>query len=92
MVRKQVYIEPEHEEFLKRRSAELGITEAELIRRAIVRLAAEPMPRVRRDRHAWEEALAFMRERMELKAPQTGRTWTREEIYDYRWDRRHRSD
>jgi hypothetical protein len=34
MVRKQVYIEPEQDALLKRRAAQLGVTEAELIRRA----------------------------------------------------------
>lgn len=35
MVRKQIYIEPRQEEFLKRRAKELEVSEAELVRRAI---------------------------------------------------------
>ena len=35
MVRKQVYIEPGQDARLKRQAAQLGVTEAELIRRAI---------------------------------------------------------
>ena len=33
MVRKQVYLEARQDAWLKRRAAELGVTEAELIRR-----------------------------------------------------------
>ncbi len=86
MVRKQVYIEPHQEELLKRRSKELGVTEAELIRRGIdqISLADSVMPR---DHAAWEEAKAFIRKRMSIDAPQTGRTWTRSELYDERIQR-----
>ena len=101
MIRKQVYIEPEQEELLKRRSKELGISEAALIRQAIDRLrpgadggkspaarqAWEEAKRVMQERMqlpAWEEELAFIRQRMQLRVPQTGRSWTREEIYDER--------
>jgi hypothetical protein len=49
MVRKQVYIELEQEELLKRRARELGVTESELIRRGINQIvrgaAALPMDR-----------------------------------------------
>ena len=99
MIRKQVYIEPEQEQLLKRRSKELGISEAALIRQAIDRLGAdgdEPPPnrqaweeakRVIQERMklpAWQEELAFIKQRMQLRVPQTGRSWTREEIYDER--------
>ncbi len=67
MIRKQVYIEPEQEELLKRRSKELGISEAALIRQAIDRLGAasdKPLPR----KPAWEEAKRVIQERMQLPA------------------------
>jgi hypothetical protein len=35
VIRKQLYIEPHQEEALKRRSRELGVSEAELVRRAL---------------------------------------------------------
>ena len=41
MVRKQVYIEPEQDELLKRLSKELGVTEAALMRRALDSLTDE---------------------------------------------------
>ena len=83
MIRKQVHIEPEQEELLKRRSKELGISEAALIRQAIDRLGAASdlsLPR----KPAWEEAKRVMQERMQFRVPQTGRSWTREEIYEER--------
>ncbi|MFO8150665.1 MAG: hypothetical protein R6T93_10225 [Trueperaceae bacterium] len=43
MIRKQLYIEPHQEEALKRRSRELGVSEAELVRRALdAALAGDP--------------------------------------------------
>lgn len=44
MIRKQLYIEPHQEEALKRRSRELGVSEAELVRRALdAALAGDPV-------------------------------------------------
>ena len=83
MIRKQVYIEPEQEELLKRRSKELGISEAALIRQAIDLLDAAD-GKSPAARQAWEDELAYMQQRMQLRVPQTGRSWTREEIYEER--------
>ena len=33
---------------------------------------------------AWEEAKAYIEELMSIAAPQTSRTWTRDELYDER--------
>ena len=84
MIRKQVYVEPRHEEFLKRRSKALGISEAELIRRGIDQLAwGSAKGQV--DRRAWEAAKVFIQQQRRcLEAPQTGRTWTREQLNDKR--------
>ena len=86
MIRKQVYVEPRHEEFLKRRSKELGISQAGLIRRGIDQLAWGPVSG-QLDRSAWEAARVFIQQRRRLDAPQTGRTWTREQLYDERLER-----
>ncbi|TMB99257.1 MAG: hypothetical protein E6J42_04115 [Chloroflexi bacterium] len=85
MIRKQIYIAPEQEKLLKQRSKESGLSEAALIREYIAegvhrRCAAER-------KKAWEEALAFMEERAKMKVPQTGRTWTRDELYEERFER-----
>jgi len=84
MVRKQVYIEPRQEELLKRRARELGVSEAELIRRGIDQISRARALTIPASWEAWEEAKALIRERMQLKVPQTGRTWRRDELYDDR--------
>jgi hypothetical protein len=86
MVRKQIYIRPEQEEMLKRRSKELGISEAALIRRGIEQVS-QTEPSLPPDLQAWEEEQEFIRERMKMIVPQTGRSWTREELYEDRFER-----
>lgn len=86
MVRKQVYIEEEHDARLKRCARERGVTESQLIREGIERVTGTHAAAYR-DRQAWQDALAFMRERQRLvgKVPhQEGRGWTREELYEER--------
>lgn len=85
MIRKQIYLKPEQEEALDRRSKELGISEAELIRQYIDDGSARPSESERAK--AWKEALAFMKERAKMRVPQTGRTWTRDELYEERFER-----
>ncbi len=84
MVRKQVYIEPEQDERLKRHAEALGVTESELIRQGID-LVTKPR-RLPEDEALWQDALAFMRERGSLEVPQGRRTWTRDELYEERLD------
>lgn len=86
MVRKQVYITAEQDALLKRRAKALGVSEAEIVRRGI-EAAGSTAASLPFDRKAWEEALQFMKERARLKVPQTGRSWTREELYDERMER-----
>ena len=86
MVRKQIYIEPEQEEILKKRAQEMGLSEAELIRRAIEYLIRGEVT-VPPNLKAWEEAKAFIQGRMKMDVPQTGRQWTREELYEERLGR-----
>lgn len=80
MVRKQVYITKDQDEQLKRLSHDLGVTEAELIRRGVDLVTAK-QEKDEAD-EAWQELLAFMKERGRLKVPQRPRTWTRDELYD----------
>ena len=87
MIRKQIYIEPEQEELLKRKAKTLGLSEAELIRQAIANFAsvATSLPR---DRQAWERELAFIQERARCLPDLGGkRTWTREQLYEERLER-----
>lgn len=86
MIRKQVYIDPRHERLLKRLAAARGVAESVLIREGIERVAAGPARRAP-DRRAWERLLRFSRERARIKVKQTGRSWTREQIYEERLGR-----
>lgn len=83
MVRKQVYIEPRQERLLKRRARTLGVTEAELIRDGIDLLESARPAGASRER-AMKELFAVVEERMRIRAPQTGRGWTREDLHEER--------
>jgi hypothetical protein len=96
MIRKQVYIEPAQDTMLKERAKRLGVTESELIRRGIdeAMTAGGGVGRdswmVREsgvrywtpDIRAWEESKQFIREHRSFDVPQTGRQWTREDLYE----------
>ncbi|HXG36686.1 MAG TPA: hypothetical protein VNL15_06940 [Dehalococcoidia bacterium] len=84
MMRKQVYIDAEQERLLKRRAKALGVSESELIRRGILQAGRGGM--VVRDSQAWEEELAFIRERARIQELGKKRGWTREELYEDRLD------
>lgn len=86
MVRKQVYIEPRQDQLLKRRARDLDVPEAELIRRGIDQIARAPMAS-HPDLGIWEEEKAFIREARQFEVPQTGRGWTRDELYEERLGR-----
>ena len=83
MVRKQVYIEEAQEAFLKNRAKELGVTEAELIRRGIERLHQAPVG-APFDRESWHDVLAFLAERSDLAATTASTAWKREDAYEER--------
>jgi hypothetical protein len=92
MVRKQVYIEPVQDVRLKRKAAELGVTESDLIRQGID-LVTDAGTSSARD-EAWNELLTFIEDRARsLPAPENpdspvNRRWSREEMYEERWNRR----
>jgi len=81
MVRKQVYIEPRHERLLKTRAKQLGVTEAELIRRSLEQTLTAPGI-VRSDSKAWGAFMRSVRRRMRLRVAPAPRTWTRDDLYD----------
>lgn len=80
-VRKQVYIEPHQEALLKRLGKERGLTEAEIIRRAIDRFTQE-LHFPWRDPAAWEEERAFILHLMEQGPVPGKRTWRREDLHE----------
>jgi len=94
MVRKQIYITGEQEQLLKRRSAELGLSEAELIRRSLevalgrTRLAeAELLASAPGDREALRALLAFAESRVGMTVPPSEWKFSREELYEERLGR-----
>lgn len=79
-VRKQIYIDPGQEVLLKRLARETGVTEAEIIRRAIdqhTRSFRFP----KRDLAAWEKERAFITHLIQQGAISGQRSWRREDLY-----------
>jgi len=83
MIRKQVYIEPLQDTILKKRARMLGVTEAEVIRRAIDGQTALLHPGIR-DLEAWDREKVFIAERMSDGPLPGGRKFRRKEAYEER--------
>lgn len=83
MVRKQIYIQRQHEVILKRLSEARGVSEAELIRQAIDNQVSGKTSSVAPDPVAWKEAHEFMLA-LQARGPLTGqsRRVQREELYE----------
>ncbi|MBC7250794.1 MAG: ribbon-helix-helix protein, CopG family [Anaerolineae bacterium] len=81
MVRKQIYIEPQQETLLKRLARMTGVTEAEIIRRAIEQ-QARTILFPHRDLSAWQEERAFINHLIQQGSVPGGRTWHREDLYE----------
>ena len=94
MVRKQLYIYPEQEKFLKEVAHELNISQAELLRRTIAKgsipvgpSSLAKMPSAEEgagplDSEAWEAERAFIEDRANIAATGGQRVWSREELHD----------
>lgn len=88
LIRKQVYIEPRQERLLKRRAKELGVSEADLIREGIDLLGRSGRPTAHQRRlEALAESERYIRKHRRQRVPQTGRGWTREDLYEERLTR-----
>jgi hypothetical protein len=85
MVRKQVYIEAEQDDEIKRLAQQLGVTEAYVIRRGIELVKRDLKEPKTLDIEAGRRLLGKLRERASA-GPRSdgGRTWTREDAYDER--------
>jgi len=83
MVRKQIYIEPHQDNSLKKQAHALGVTEAEVIRRAIDRQMTSVRLSIR-DLKAWERERAYITKRMAKGHAPGGRQWKREDAYEER--------
>jgi hypothetical protein len=88
MIRKQVYIDGRHEAALKRAARARGVSEAEIIRHGIELAATEDVIAIPKRsaiaEQAWREIQAVLEARKRVKAPQTPRGWTRDELYEER--------
>ncbi len=91
MLRKQIYIPKRQQLLLKRLAKARGVSEAEIIRQAIEREALLNAARpVTGDHTALEAFIRFGLSRRSAKDT-TGRSWTREELYEERLSRYGRS-
>jgi hypothetical protein len=85
MVRKQFYIQKRQEHLLKRLSKAQGISEAEIIRRAIEREnTGEKRDLPAPDHTAWEDILRFVGSRKSLRTGGRPYRWNRGDAYDER--------
>ena len=85
MVRKQVYIEERQERVLKRISKTRGVSEAELIRRAIDRETTEGKSGLfQPDPAAWDRILLQVNKRVSSAGGGRPYQWNRLEIYEKR--------
>lgn len=81
MVRKQLHIESRQGTTLKKQAQILGVTQAEVIRRAIDRQIALVRLNVR-DLKAWEREKTFIAKRMAKGRAPGGRLWKREDAHE----------
>lgn len=83
MVRKQVYISARQEAMLKRRSSELGITEAQLVREALDAYASRGLStRGVQDATVWHEEKAFMEDLLNRGRVAGRRRWRRDDLHE----------
>ncbi len=89
MVRKQIYIEQRQEARLKRLAKQRGVSEAEIIRRALDReLNIVSTSSVPHNPDAWKQAVEFMKARRRLvTGGQAPYHWRREDAYEERLSR-----
>ena len=88
MIRKQIYIQKSQEERLKKVAEARGISEAEIIRRALETELKRAGYRPAYDQEAWKRLYAAILEMDKLPpVPQKKRDWTREDLYEERMKR-----
>jgi hypothetical protein len=89
MVRKQIYIQKSQDERLKRLAEDQGVSEAEIIRRALENeMRYSSVYRPAYDQEAWNRIVAFWEE-LDKRSPvePQSRDWTREDLYEERMSR-----
>jgi len=79
-IRKQIYLDPKQNEILKQTSRKLGVSEAEVIRRAILSQTSR-INISRQNRKAWENELQFIQTLIKQGQIRGERKWKREDLY-----------
>ena len=92
MIRKQLYITEGQDEVLKDRARKLGISEAELARRALSEFLSERSPTASRRPEALETLLEHTRSLSETHRLPSGDQLDREDLYSGRIGREPGSD
>ncbi len=88
MIRKQIYIQKGQEERLKKAAEARGVSEAEIIRRALENELKRAGYRLAYDDEAWKRLYAAILEMDKLPpVPQKKRDWTRDDLYEERMKR-----
>ncbi|MDN5344332.1 MAG: hypothetical protein PWQ18_443 [Clostridia bacterium] len=81
MIRKQLYLSYDQNFILKETAREMGITEAELVRRAIDR-HIDTFKWQKKDTKAWIEERKFIQQWIKQGPVKGKRTWKREDLYE----------
>jgi ribbon-helix-helix protein len=79
-VRKQIYIDPEQEKLLKWSAKRTGLSEAEIIRKALDSGIAT-IPAFFPRGETWKAEAAFIKKWMKKGTVSGGRTWTRDDLH-----------
>ena len=88
MIRKQIYIQKSQEERLKKVAEARGVSEAEIIRRALDNELKRAGYRLAYDNEAWKRLYAAIQEMDKLPpVPQKKRDWKRDDLYEERMKR-----
>lgn len=80
-IRKQIYLDPQQNRLIKQASQRLGVSEAEIIRQAIVTQTWQLRP-VQKSLKAWEDERQFLQTLIEQGAVSGKRTWKRDDLYE----------
>ncbi|MCC6500341.1 MAG: hypothetical protein IT313_08760 [Anaerolineales bacterium] len=88
MVRKQIYLQKGQEKQLKKVAEARGLSEAEIIRRALDTELKRAGYRLAYDNEAWQRLCKLMRDQdKKPPVPRKKRDWTREDLYEERMKR-----
>ena len=80
-IRKQIYLDAEQDRLLKNISRKSGLSEAEIIRKAIDRQAVIPLPQTGRH-DVWKKEAVFIKGLMRKGVVKGKRSWDRLDLYE----------